>query len=122
MPRVIHFEIYADQVEQATKFYSEVFGWQIHKWDGPKDYWLAITGMEGEAGIDGAIMGRPEPGATGMNYIDVASIDDYVAKIEASGGALVRPKMAIPDVGYAAVCNDTEGNSIGLFQVDANAA
>ena len=54
--------------------------------------------------------------------IDVASIDDYVAKIEANGGALVRPKMAIPDVGYAAVCNDTEGNPIGLFQVDANAA
>ena len=35
---------------------------------------------------------------------------------------VLRPKMAIPEVGYSAVCNDTEGNPIGLFQVDADAA
>ena len=122
MPRVVHFEIYADEVERATKFYSEVFGWQIHKWDGPDDYWLAITGREGEAGIDGAIMGRPEPGMNGMNFIDVASIDNFITKIQVNGGTLVRPKMAIPEVGYTAVFNDPEGNPIGLFQVDSNAA
>ncbi len=122
MPRVIHFEIYADEADRATKFYSEVFGWQVHKWDGPEDYWLVITGAEGEAGIDGAIMGRPEPGIAGMNYIDVDSVDDYIVKIQANGGALERPKMVIPGVGYAAVCKDTEGNPIGLFQTDSDAA
>ena len=117
MPRVVHFEIYADEVERATKFYAEVFGWQIHKWDGPDDYWLAITGGDGEAGIDGAIIGRPQPGAIGMNFIDVESVDDYIAKIQANGGTLVRPKIHIPEVGYTAVCNDTEGNPVGLFQI-----
>ena len=121
MPRVVHFEIYADEVERATKFYAEVFGWQIHKWDGPYDYWLAITGGDGEAGIDGAIMGRPQPGAIGMNFIDVESVDDYIAKIQANGGTLVRPKIHIPEVGYTAVCNDTEGNPVGLFQIDPTA-
>ncbi len=122
MPRVIHFEIYADEAGRATKFYSDVFGWQVHKWDGPGDYWLVISGDEGEPGIDGAIMGRSEPGISGMNYIDVDSVDDYIAKIQANGGTLVRPKMAIPEVGYAAVCNDTEGNPFGLFQTDSDAA
>ena len=122
MPRVVHFEIYADEVERATKFYAEVFGWQIHKWDGPDDYWLAITGGGGEAGIDGAISGRPQPGAIGMNFIDVESVDDYIAKIQANGGTLVRPKIHIPEVGYTAVCNDTEGNPVGLFQIDPTAA
>ncbi len=121
MPRVVHFEIYADELARATKFYSEVFGWDMHKWDGPDDYWLAITGREGEAGIDGAITGRPEFGFTGVNFIDVASVDDFITKIQANGGTLVRPKIAIPEVGYSAVCNDTEGNLIGLFQVDPNA-
>ena len=121
MPRVVHFEIYADEVERATKFYAEVFGWQIHKWDGPDDYWLAITGGDGEAGIDGAIRGRPQPGAIGMNFIDVESVDDYIAKIQANGGTLVRPKIHIPEVGYTAVCNDTEGNPVGLFQIDPTA-
>jgi len=122
VPRVVHFEIYADEVERATKFYAEVFGWQIHKWDGPDDYWLAITGGDGEAGIDGAIIGRPQPGAIGMNFIDVESVDDYIAKIQANGGTLVRPKIPIPEVGYTAVCNDTEGNPVGLFQIDPTAA
>lgn len=57
-----------------------------------------------------------------MNFIDIDSIDDHIAKIEANGGKLKRPKMAIPEVGYAAVCNDTESNPIGLFQVDSSAA
>ncbi|MEC8909686.1 MAG: VOC family protein [Chloroflexota bacterium] len=121
MPRVVHFEIYADELARATKFYSEVFGWDMHKWDGPDDYWLAITGREGESGIDGAITGRPEFGFTGVNFIDVDSVDNFITKIQANGGTLVRPKIAIPEVGYSAVCNDTEGNPIGLFQVDPNA-
>ena len=66
-------------------------------------------------------MGRPEFGITGINFIDVASVDDFITKIQANGGTLVREKKAIPEVGYSAVCNDTEGNPIGLFQVDPNA-
>ncbi len=52
-----------------------------------------------------------------MNFIDIDSIDDHIAKIEANGGKLKRPKMAIPEVGYAAVCNDMESNPIGLFRL-----
>ncbi|HEV2494165.1 MAG TPA: VOC family protein [Terriglobia bacterium] len=37
MPRVIHFEINADQPERAAKFYTAVFGWEIKKWEGPTD-------------------------------------------------------------------------------------
>jgi len=35
MPRVIHFEIVADNPERAVKYYKEVFGWELTKWDGP---------------------------------------------------------------------------------------
>jgi catechol 2,3-dioxygenase-like lactoylglutathione lyase family enzyme len=48
MARVVHFELAADDPERAVKFYQQVFGWQIHKWDGPQDYWLATTGEQGE--------------------------------------------------------------------------
>jgi predicted enzyme related to lactoylglutathione lyase len=33
----------------------------------------------------------------------------------------VRPKMAIPGIGYLAICEDTEGNSFGIIQNDRNA-
>jgi uncharacterized protein len=121
MPRVIHFELGADDPERAVKFYQDVFGWQIHKWDGPQDYWLITTGETGTPGIDGAIM-RREPEMTTINTIDVASVDDAVAKITASGGIVVAPKMPIPGMGYFAYCKDTEGNTFGVMENDPSAA
>ena len=121
MPRVIHFEIGADDPERATKFYSDVFGWKIQKWDGPQDYWLITTGEEGTPGIDGAIM-RRDPGMSVINTIGVQSVDEYIAKVTENGGAMMTPKMAIPGVGYFAYCQDSEGNAFGLMQNDPSAA
>jgi len=44
VPRVIHFEINADNPEKATRFYEKVFGWKISKWKGPVDHWNVSTG------------------------------------------------------------------------------
>ena len=54
MPRVVHFEIHADDPQRAANFYQNVFGWQINKWEGPEDYWLVTTGADNEPGINGA--------------------------------------------------------------------
>ena len=59
MPRVIHFEIHADDPERAVRFYREIFGWEINKWPGPHDYWLIKTGANAP-GIDGGLMRRHE--------------------------------------------------------------
>ena len=122
MPRVIHFELTADDPERATQFYSKVFGWQIQKWDGPQDYWLITTGEAGTLGIDGAIMRRGDFSAPVINTIDVPSVDEFVAKITANGGSVVAPKMPIPGIGYFAYCKDTEGNVFGVMQSDPSAA
>ena len=122
MPRVIHFEIFADEPERAAKFYTEVFGWQIQSWGGPVDYWLATTGPEDEPGINGAIARRmPEASAT-VNTIDVPDADAFMEKVTAMGGKVVTPKMTVPGVGYMAYCLDTEGNPFGIMQMDPNAA
>lgn len=121
MSRVVHFELAADDPERASQFYSAVLGWKIDKWDGPQDYWLATTGEAGLPGIDGAIMRRAPQMPSVVNTVDVASVDDAVAKVTANGGQVVEPKMAIPGVGYLAYCLDTEGNAFGLMQSDPNA-
>jgi len=122
MPRVIHFELTADDPERATQFYSKVFGWQIQKWEGPQDYWLITTGEVGTPGIDGAMMRRGDFSAPVVNTIDVPSVDEFVAKITANGGSVVAPKMPIPGIGYFAYCKDTEGNMFGVMQSDPSAA
>src|SRR5436309_11847202 len=107
MPRVVHFEIHADDSQRAVNFYQNVFGWQIHKWEGPQDYWLIATGPQNEPGIDGAILKRMQPinGDAVIAYvctIDVPSLDDTVAKITAQGGTIVLPKMPVPGIGWLA--------------------
>ena len=121
MSRVVHFELAADDPERASRFYSAVLGWQIDKWDGPQDYWLATTGDAAQPGIDGAIMRRAPQMPSVINTVDVASVDEAVAKVTANGGQVVEPKMAIPGVGYLAYCLDTEGNMFGLMQRERSA-
>lgn len=37
MPTIQHFEIPADDTDRAQKFYSEVFGWSMQRWENPND-------------------------------------------------------------------------------------
>jgi predicted enzyme related to lactoylglutathione lyase len=121
MPRVVHFEINADDPERAVQFYKKVFDWKVEKWDGPVDYWLVTTGDESEPGINGAIARRTEAAEATVNTVDVPSIDRCVAKVKENGGSVIVPKMPVPGVGWLAYCKDTEGNTFGMMQADTNA-
>jgi predicted enzyme related to lactoylglutathione lyase len=120
MPRVVPFEVSADDPERAAAFFRDVFGWTIHKWDGPVDYWLVQTGPDGTPGINGGIFVRKGP-VGHVNTIDVPSIDEFLTKIEAHGGTVVLPKQAVPGVGWHAYAKDTEGSIFGVMQADASA-
>lgn len=115
MPRVVHFEIPADDPERVATFYEKVFGWKIDKWEGPMDYWLVKTGEDDEMGINGAIMPK-KFGDKVRNTIGVESFDEYAKKIEAEGGNLLTEKMDIPGVGTMALFQDTEGNISGIIE------
>jgi predicted enzyme related to lactoylglutathione lyase len=124
MPSVVHFEIPADDVERAKKFYGDLFDWKIEKFSGPTpmDYWMVMTGKEeGQMGLDGGMMQRQDPRQQTIVYIDVPSVDDYVHKVVSLGGQMGVPKTAIPGMGYFAVCFDPENNGFGLWENDTNA-
>jgi uncharacterized protein len=126
MPRVIHFEVHADNPDRAIKFYREVLGWEFSKWDGPMPYWLIKTGPDSQPGINGGLVPRRGPidGQAVTAYVctvDTPSVDEYVEKAKAQGGSVALPKMPIPGVGWLAYCKDTEGNIFGLMQSDPKA-
>ncbi|GMQ88625.1 MAG: VOC family protein [Gammaproteobacteria bacterium] len=126
MPTIVHFEIPADELERAKKFYAELFGWKIEKYAGPMtspmEYWMITTTNEkGEKAIEGGMMQRQNPQQPITNYIDVPSIDEYSSKVETLGGKVVVPKTAVPGMGYFAVCLDTENNSFAIWETDTNA-
>jgi len=116
MPRIVHFEFCCDDPERAAKFYTAVFGWKIAKWEGPMEYWLVETGPKDTPGIDGGLMRRPVPESSTYNTIDVPSVDEFIAKITANGGKVVKSKEFIPGVGWFAYCADTEGNVFGIME------
>lgn len=121
MPRVVHFEIPANEPERAIAFYRKAFGWKIEKWPGPMDYWLVTTGDGGAAGINGGLIKRQAPVSATTNTVQVENLDRAVKTVQDAGGKLVAAKMPIPGVGYFAYCEDTEGNLFGLMQPDPSA-
>lgn len=128
MPRIIHFEIHAEDPSRAMRFYSSLFGWEFTKWGGPEDYYLIKTGPDAQPGINGGMIRRrgaaPADGQAVNAFVctmDVTSVDELVAKLAGAGGTLALPKMAIPGVGWLAYGKDTEGNLFGMMQNDASA-
>jgi predicted enzyme related to lactoylglutathione lyase len=127
MPRVIHFEIHAENPERAIKFYREVLGWEFTHWSGPQDYWLVKTGADDQPGINGGLIRRRGAidGQAVIAYVctvDTPALDDCVQKAQDSGGTVALPKMPIPGIGWLAYCKDTEGNIFGMMQADPKAA
>jgi predicted enzyme related to lactoylglutathione lyase len=119
---IVHFEIPADDVPRAKKFYEKAFGWKISDpWK--MNYFLVETRKKGEDGINGGLMPRKMPGQPFMNYISVASIDAFCKKVEQAGGVIAMPKTEIGEqMGWIAAFKDTEGNIMGLHQAPAKLA
>ena len=121
LARIVHFELNVKNVEETIKFYKNVFGWKIEKWDGPIDYWLIMTGDETKPGIDGGLGYEEEDFPKLVNTIDVDNVDETIKKIENNGGEIIRPKHAVPGVGWLAYFKDTEGIITGIMQEDTEA-
>ncbi len=118
---LVWFEIPADKVESAKKFYSALFGWKIKKFPGGMDYWHIDTGGT-DASPDGGLIARKHPQQSITNYIFVGSVGKAAAKVERLGGKICVRKMAVPQMGYFAICLDTEGNEFALWERDEKAA
>lgn len=130
MARIVHFEIHASDPERAIAFYSAVFGWKFHKWEGgDAEYWLIETGPEEEPGINGGLGRRrgdaPEEGTAVNCYtcvVEVSDLDTKLEEIAAEGGVIALPKSPVPGVGWVGYAKDTEGNIFGMMQPDPAAA
>ena len=120
MSNIVWFEVPADNLERAKKFYGSLFGWKIEQMPGSMEYWHLDTG--GSDGTpDGGLMKRQSPQQGITNYIGVPSVDEFVAKVQKLGGKVCMPKTAVSQMGYFAICHDTENNTFGLWQMDKNA-
>jgi uncharacterized protein len=121
----MYFEIQAEDVSRAAKFYGELFGWTIEKAgeDLPVEYWRIHAER-----LAGGILRRPAPAPApgqGTNAFTVSfevdDFDDAAARVDAAGGQVAMEKFPVPGRSWQGYFLDTEGNTFGLFQpaVDA---
>ncbi len=117
---IVWFNVPADDIKRAQKFYNSLFGWKIKSFRGMKDFMEIDTGGA-DSSPNGGLTGRKGGEQSMTNYISVDSVDKFAAKIERLGGKICVPKTAVPQMGYFAVCQDTENNGFGLWEAN-NAA
>jgi uncharacterized protein len=127
---IVHFEIPADDPERAARFYRELFGWEINRWEGSADepasfeYWMVKTvpttaeGRPERQGVNGGLMRRMYPGQAPVNYILVENVDQFVSKAERLGAKVMMQKTPVPGMGWFAQLTDPEGNVIAIWETD----
>lgn len=125
MRKVVHFEIPADDVERAKKFYGSSFGWELETMPmGDGEYTSVKTTAVDEqtqmptdpGAINGGMFQRDERLTSPVITIDVDGIDDALKQIEDAGGSTVQPRTPIPGMGAFAYFKDSEGNVVGLWE------
>jgi uncharacterized protein len=122
MDKVVHFEIPANNMARAKKFYSTVFGWETEDVPG-MTYTMVHTVAVGKnrmpkevGAINGGMMKRGRAVRAPVVTISVSDIDKAMQKIVKSGGKIVMKKQKVMNMGYNAYVKDTEGNVIGVWQ------
>jgi predicted enzyme related to lactoylglutathione lyase len=117
-------ELATDDVDAASKFYRELFGWAIDEVDtggGPR-YWL----IHGEGALEGRNGGMRElgPAAGGISpswvpYFTTDSVGKALARADELGGATLMPATQIP-AGIIAAVLDPQGAVFSIFEGDVD--
>jgi hypothetical protein len=120
MANVGFFDIPADDVARAKKFYASLLGWKIEPatdfFDKTQRRQNIITGEPQEGTMHrGGLYKRHMPGPI-MNFVIVQDLGAVLSRVEGLGGTVVMPKTEINAVGLVGVIRDTEGNILGLLQ------
>jgi len=122
MDKVVHFEIPAENLERAQKFYNNVFGWKMDSLPGMEYIMIGTIpvdekGMPKEIGaINGGMMKRQQPLTSPVITIGVEDIESAIKNVKKMGGEIIRGKIQMGEFGYAAYFKDPEGNIMGFWQ------
>ncbi len=118
---VTHFEIYAEEPAKLADFYRSIFDWQVEQMPGV-NYWRIQVPSAETRPLQGGLTCRAIPDLNGwMLYVNVASLDETVARVLSLGGSIVRPKTAVPRTAWVTIVADPAKNIFGVWQADPTA-
>ncbi len=123
MDSVMHFEIPADDLPGAKKFYGSIFGWKIGDVPGMGYSMARTTEVDEKTGmpkmpgrINGGMMKRMPNIKGPVITITVDDAKKALDKVKKAGGKVLVEPQKVMDMGWNAYAMDTEGNVIVVWQ------
>lgn len=114
------FELYVTDFARAKKFYETALQTTLQD-SQMESCQMGVFPCDHTTGVGGAItkMDGMSPGAGGtMVYLNVeGDLDGVLKRAATSGGAVIKPRMAIGEHGFIGIIKDTEGNVVGLHSM-----
>ncbi len=122
MDKVTSFELPADNMKRAQKFFEDVFDWEFETWE--KNDYAHIKTVEMDknwvpkekGAINGGLFKRMKKTDKPLVVVEVDSIDDTLAKVTKAKGKVVTEKQPVEEWGFWAEIMDTEGNIMELWE------
>ncbi len=126
MNPVVHFEMPTKDKARVSKFYAQVFGWEMKTMNEEYGgYVLASTTETDEnqmvktpGNINGGFyqIADDKPLPPPHVVISVDHLEESIKDVKEAGGQILGEPMDIPQIGTFASIKDTEGNVVGLLQ------
>jgi uncharacterized protein len=109
---IAHCEIPCTDLDKAKDFYQKVLGWEFKPFGNGYLLYNNHKGtMVGLRKVDEITLGDST-----TFHINMPDIDNILNRAKENGGAVERNKTVIPAMGWYALFNDPDGNTIGLYQ------
>jgi uncharacterized protein len=106
---VVFFDIAGTSSDTLTRFYSEVFGWQV----GADGRFVVPVSAPLPAVV------RQDPPEKRI-YLGVPDVAATLKTIKAKGGTLDSERFEVPGVVVLGLFKDPEGNPMGLVELDGD--
>ncbi len=111
--QIVHVEFSAKDRKVLSKFYANVFGWEVEDID-QMDYTTFKAG-DGLGGGFNPVNETTLPGTTTV-YIGTDDVTASLKAVEKAGGTILVPESDIPNMGKFGLFRDPQGNLVGLYK------
>lgn len=111
--KIIHVELAAQDRKSLSKFYNNVFGWQLQHFDD-MNYTTFDPGDCVQGGFNPVAEGNPA--GTTTVYIETDDVTASLKEVEKAGGTIAMQETEIPNTGKFGMFRDPQGNMVGLFR------
>jgi predicted enzyme related to lactoylglutathione lyase len=112
------FEVAADDVDGAERFYSRLFDWKFApdpESEGAGIDYRVTTAPGGDTPMGGLTKARPDTAGHAVFYILVADVAETCATAEKLGGSVLAQETSPPAGPAFGYLRDPAGNLIGVF-------